>query len=204
MPIFSQFILYYNLIMLIMPRYKNSGYDPLVIADFKLKIDKSGQSYILRESEEQSDELKHFYFVGSHEGKEVIYDAVMYTLRLDHESELFEIAEHRAARHFPDYKKITYNEDENGNLEMLDDKAEEIGLFMAEVIMELEEEDEVKVSEHVHKDTHIDFGIALDIGLHVEEITPQVINQFISDFNRNTLKLDSTLYSFQTSAEEAS
>ncbi len=50
----------------------------------------------------------------------MIYDAVMYTLRLQHESELFEIAEHRAARHFPQYKKIAYKEDENGNLETLD------------------------------------------------------------------------------------
>src|SRR5690606_28074787 len=132
----------------------------------------------------------------------VIYDAVMYTLRMQHESELFEIAEHRAAQHFPDYKKITYEEDENGNLETLDDVEEKIGLFMAEVIMELEEDGQVKVKEHVDQDKNVDFGIALDIGLHVEKITPAVIEKFIRDFNEDALDLDPTLYTFQTNSAE--
>jgi hypothetical protein len=58
-------------------------------------------------------------------------------------------AEHRAAKHFPEYKKINYEEDENGNLAALDPLEEEIGLYMAEVIMTLEEEESVKVKEHV-------------------------------------------------------
>ena len=103
----------------------------------------------------------------------MIYDAVIYTLRLHHESELYEIAEHRAAQHFPEYKKISYDEDENGNMETLDPLAEEIGLFMAEVIMELEEEETVKVKEHVELDSNSEFGVSLDIGLHVEKITPK-------------------------------
>jgi hypothetical protein len=40
--------------------------------------------------------------------KDVIYDTAIYTLRLHHESELYE-AEHRAAKHF-EYKKINYEE----------------------------------------------------------------------------------------------
>ena len=48
------------------------------------------------EEDEHNDEYTHFYFIGLYEGREVIYDTVMYTLRLQHESELFEIAEHRA------------------------------------------------------------------------------------------------------------
>ena len=136
-------------------------------------------------------------------GNEVVYDAMMYTLRLQHESEMFEIAEHRAAQHFPNYKKITYEEDENGNLSTLDDQEEEIGLFMAEVILELEEEESVRVSEHVDMDEHVDFGIALDVGLHVEKITPSIVEKFISDFTNDTLQLDTTLYSFQTKEEEA-
>ena len=83
------------------------------------------------------DEYAHFYFIGKFEGKDVIYDTAIYTLRLHHESELYEIAEHRAAQHFPEYKKITYEEDENGNLATLDPLEEEIGLYMAEVIMTL-------------------------------------------------------------------
>src|SRR3954463_14769775 len=120
---------------------ENKGYDPGVIAEYKNKIQSDGNTWILDEDDEQSEEYAHFYFIGFFEGREVIYDTVMYTLRLQHESEMFEIAEHRAANHFPEYKKINYEEDENGNLETLDPLEEEIGLFMAEVILELEEEE---------------------------------------------------------------
>jgi hypothetical protein len=179
----------------------NTGFAPEVIANMKAKIRTEGHQFVWVEAEDNSDEYVHFQFVGTYDGAEVIYDAVMYTLRLQHESELFELAEHEAAKHFPHYKKITYEEDENGNLEKLDDLEEEIGLFMAEVILELEEEGEVKVKEHVDVDAHTDFGVGLDIGLHIEKITPRAIDQFIIDFNSGSLKLDPTLYSFQTQSE---
>jgi hypothetical protein len=182
---------------------QNRGFEEAVINDYRARIKAAGKSFIYDHQDEQSDEYAHIYFIGLHEGREVIYDAVIYTLRLQHESELFEIAEHRAAQHFPDYKKISYDEDENGNLEALDDREEEIGLFMAEVIMELEEDEHVKVKEHVDMDIHVDFGIALDVGLYADEITPAIIEKFIHDFNNDSLNLDPTLYSFQTTGEEA-
>lgn len=180
---------------------QNKGYSKEIIEEYRTEMASVGSSFLFDDEDEQSDEYVHFFFIGKHEGKEVIYDAVLYTLRLHHESELYEIAEHRAAKHFPQYKKINYEEDENGNLEPLDELEEEIGLFMAEVIMELEEEEAVKVKEHVNMDANVEFGISLDIGLHVEAITPQVIEKFIRDFNEDSLKLDSTLYSFQTEDE---
>lgn len=181
----------------------NRGFNPEVILEYEKKMKALGQSFLEDDKDDNSEEYFHFHFIGKHNGKDVIYDAVMYTLRLQHESEMFEIAEHRAAKHFPNYRKITYEEDENGNLSALDDEEEEIGLFMAEVIMELEEEETVKVKEHVDLDTHVDFGVALDIGLHIERITPEVIQKFIHDFTNDTLILDTTLYSFQTKGEEA-
>lgn len=174
-----------------------------LLEDYKMKINASGRPYLLVENEETSDEYAHFYFIGKYEGKEVVYDAVLYTLRLQHESELFEIAEHEAAKHFPEYKKISYQEDENGNMETLDDLEEEIGLFMAEVIMELEEEEQVKVKEHVDIDANLDFEIGIDAGLHVDQITPKVIEKFITEFNEDTLQLDDSLYSFQTEDQTA-
>jgi hypothetical protein len=177
---------------------ENKGFDPATIEEYRAKIGAQGKIFTMDEEDENTDEYAHFYFIGLFEGKEVIYDAVMYTLRLQHESEMFEIAEHRAAKHFPQYRKITYEEDENGNLATLDPLEEEIGLYIAEVIMELEEEETVKVKEHVDLDAHADFGVALDIGLHLEKITPREIEKFIKDFNEDNLKLDDTLYSFQT------
>lgn len=180
----------------------NKGFDPRLIREYQSKIQASGQNYILDDSEENTDEYVHFYFIGKFEGREVIYDSVVYTLRLQHESEMYEIAEHRAAQHFPQFKKITYEEDENGNLETLDPLEEEIGLFMAEVIMELEEEEAVKVREHVDMDINAEFGISLDIGLHREKITSAEIENFIRDFNEDSISLDETMYSFQIQDEE--
>lgn len=176
----------------------NKGFDPKTIQEFKDKILSLGTTYLEDENDERTDEYAHFYFVGLFEGKEVVYDAVMYTLRMQHESELFEIAEHRAAKHFPEYRKITYEEDENGNLVALDPLQEEIGLYIAEVIMELEEEEAVKVKEHVDMDINADFGVSLDIGLQRDAITSAEIEKFIRDFNEDTLDLDENFYSFQT------
>jgi hypothetical protein len=182
---------------------RNRGYDPDEIADYKAKMASLGKVYLMDDEDESTDEYAHFYFIGRFEGREVIYDAVIYTLRLHHESELYEIAEHRAAQHFPQYKKISYDEDENGNMETLDPLAEEIGLFMAEVIMELEEEETVKVKEHIELDSNSEFGVSMDIGLHLEKITPKSIEKFIKEYNEDSLKLDGTLYSFQTEDQEA-
>jgi len=71
------------------------------------------------------------------------------------------------------------------------------------VIMELEEEGTVKVKEHVDLDENAEFGVSLDAGLHVEKITPKIIERFIKDFNEDTLVLDDTYYSFMTEDEEA-
>lgn len=177
---------------------ENKGFDPETIEDYKSKIKVLGTTYLEEKEDEHNDEYAHFYFIGLYEGKEVIYDTVMYTLRLQHESELFEIAEHRAAQHFPQYKKISYEEDENGNLATLDPLEEEIGLYIAEVIMELEEEEAVKVREHVDLDINTDFGVALDVGILKEKITAVEIQKFIKDFNEDNLQLDENSYSFQT------
>jgi hypothetical protein len=180
----------------------NEGFSPEKIKDYKSKMEKKKQNFLIADSDDNSDEYMNFYFIGMFEGKEVVYDAVMYTLRLHHLSEVYEVAEHKAAKHFPEFKSINYDEDENGDLLALDDLQEEIGLFMAETIMEIEDEDEIKVKEHVEIDPNIDFGIGLDVGLNVEQVSKEVISSFIKDYNDDSLKLDETLYSFQTQDEE--
>jgi hypothetical protein len=182
--------------------HNNKGIQPITIASYKLKMEAEGKPYLIVNPENNSDEYVNFYFIGKYEGKEVLYDAVIYTLRLHHESEMYEIAEHKAAQRFPSFRSIKYEEDENGDYKALSDQEEEIGLFMAEVIMDLEEEEAVKVSEHVELDPHVDFGIGLDAALNVERVTEDVILTFIKEYNEDTLKLDPTLYSFMTEDEE--
>ncbi|HTE29490.1 MAG TPA: hypothetical protein VK666_03890 [Chryseolinea sp.] len=183
-----------------MKNEQNKGFQQPTIDEYKAKMSAKGSSYLLDESDEQTDEYAHFYFIGVHEGREVIYDAALYTLRLHHESELYEAAEKKAAKHFPTYKKVVYGEENTGD--ETNPMEEEIGLFLAEVIMELEEEETIKVKEHVDQDIHADFGVSLDVGLHVDTVTPSIIARFVQDFNADNLSLDETLYSFQTSDQD--
>jgi hypothetical protein len=179
----------------------NQGFESDVVLDFKERCARSGQAFLLHPEEERTPEYVHIYFVGSHEGHEVIYDAVMYTLRLHHESEIFEIAEEKVAIKFPQYRKLTEQEEET--IDQLsevdfdnDREQEEIGLYIAEVVMELEDDEAVKVREHVNVNPEADFGIGLDVGLHLQEITDETINRFVQSFNSGALKLDPTMYSF--------
>lgn len=176
----------------------NDGFKLEVIKEYQDEMKKIGQNYLLLNEEDNTDEFVNFCFVGMFEGKQVIYDAILYSLRLHHNSELFELAEHKAAKRFPEFRSIKYEEDENGDLAKLDDIEEEIGLYMTEVIFELEEEEGVKVQEHIELDSHLDFGVGLSVCLNVDKVSDEVIKMFIKNFNEDTLILDKTLYSFQT------
>ncbi len=174
----------------------NEGFNPNTIKEYRSKM--NDQRFMLTESEDNGEEYVNFIFVGEYKNKEVIYDAVIYTLRLNHHSELYELAEERTSQKYPEFNAMTYSMDENGDLNNLTEKEEEIGLYMTELILELEDEGEVKVKEHIEVDTSLDFGVGLDVGLNVGEVTNEVIEKFIAQFNSNTLKLDETLYSFET------
>lgn len=177
---------------------ENEGFLPTNIEALQKELNDSGKNFKLVQSEDNSDEYVNFYFLGMYEGKEVIYDAALYTLRLHHSSELYEIAEHEAAKKFSNFNGISYEEDENGNLKPLDNDEEEVGWFITELIMEMEEEETVKVQEFLDLDTFHDYGIGLDAALNVEFIDDNVISKFVKDFNNDTLRLDETFYSFQS------
>jgi hypothetical protein len=168
----------------------------MTLREIKKALTNTSAEYLLDPDDTLGEEYAHFYFYGDYKGKRVVFDALLYTLRLQHESEVFEIAEEKASRQFPAYKKLQ----EEVETEFDSDLEEEIGLFMAEVIQELEEEEAVKVKEHVDFDESNEFGIGLDIGLNVDKVTLELIERFIKDFRANKLTLDDMLYSFQTYA----
>ena len=180
----------------------NEGISPESIEALKNELSASGKSFKIIPSEDNSEEFVNFYFVGMYEGREVIYDAALYTLRLHHSSEIYELAEHTAAQNFPNFKGIHYEEDEQGNLKPLSPDEEEIGLYMTEVIMQLEEDEEVKVQEFIDVDTNHDYGIGLDAALNLEYIDEDAIARFVREFNEDSIQLDDTLYSFQSEEEE--
>lgn len=181
---------------------ENPGFDPKEIEKLRSSLESSGKPYYLVPEAENSDEYVNFYFIGMYEGKDVIYDAALYTLRLHHASEVYELAEHEAAKKFPNFNGIRYEEDENGNLIPLSSEEEEIGWFITEMIMEIEEEESVKVQEFVDIDTHHDYGIGVDVALNVDHIDDALIQKFILEFNDDTIQLDETMYSFQSEEED--
>ena len=67
-----------------MEALKNKGFDQETIASYRKRIMATGRNYVLDEEDEQSEEYAHFYFIGVYEGRDVVYDAVIYTLRLHH------------------------------------------------------------------------------------------------------------------------
>jgi hypothetical protein len=178
----------------------NEGFDPVVIAEFQSKLDSAGKKFLPVDEHNNSEEFFHFRFLGHYQSKRVIYDAVLTTLRLEHESELYELAESITAERFP-----TWNREESSAETTSPEEAtlqEEVGLHMAEVILGLQEEGAIKVKEYLDIDADGDFGVSLDVGLQVERITPFVIEKFIDQFMNDKLVLDDTLYSFQLDEED--
>lgn len=183
-------------------KYPNDGFLPKNIEALRQELKSSNKSFKIIPSEDNTDEFVNFYFIGKYEGKEVIYDAVLYTLKLHYQSEVYELAEHEAAKKFPNYEGIKYNEDENGNLIPLKAEEEEIGWFITEMIMDMEEEGAVKVQEFLDLDTHHDYGIGLDAALNLESLDEKAIEDFVEAFNEDSLELDDTFYTFESAEEE--
>lgn len=168
---------------------RNPGFDASVVQAYKERCRDSPFGFVAHPEEERTPEYFQVYFTGIYEGREVVYDAAFYTLRLHHESELYSMAEDLTREKFPDFYSDDKSEDTN--------PPEEVAMYLAGLVLDLEEEESVRVKEHADIDPDADFGVVLDVGLHVAEITDERIAGFIRDFNAGVLKLDPTLYAFQ-------
>ena len=181
---------------------KNDGFDPEEINALKDECRQEGKSFVYVEDDDmdvlESGECVHIQFPGVYEAQEVIYDALVYTLRLHHSSLVYETAVGQVQKTFPTYVPP---EDREPTYKIAPEMEEEAETALTEIIDEIEETETVKVQEHVEVDTDFDYGISLDVCLNVEEITDEVIENFIRDFNANTLSLDNTLYSFMSEEE---
>ena len=190
-------------VLTLMATYKNPGYDPSEVQALREECQREGRSFVYVEDDDlevlESGECVHIQFPGQYQGEPVVYDALVYTLRLHHSSMVYEMAVDQVKKSYPKYlppeeRKPGYRIDPN--------EEEEIELVLTELIEELEENETVKVQEHVEVDTDFDYGISLDVCLNVEEITDDVIERFIQTYNSNALSLDNTLYSFSSDGED--
>jgi hypothetical protein len=185
-----------------MANYKNEGYDPEEISALKDECQQEGKSFVFVEDDDldvlEEGECAHIQFPGKYQGDEVIFDALVYTLRLHHSSLVYEMALEQVRKTYPEYVPP---EDRKPNYKITPELEEEAETALTEIIDEIEETETVKVQEHVDVDMESDYGIALDVCLNVDEVTDEVIEDFIKKFTSNTLSLDTTLYSF-TNEEE--
>ena len=165
--------------------------------DKKIALIKSSKlGYILDNDDDQTNEMAHFYFLGNYEGKQTVFNTFFYTLRMYHSSEMYEIAENMAVKRFPGFVKLNAD-NELDDPENFNEMEEEIGVFMAETIFEIEEEETVKVKEHIDIDSTDESEVCLDVGLNIEEVSEDLIVKFIREFNDSEIRLDGTLHSFQ-------
>ncbi|GAB4018696.1 hypothetical protein EXU85_13970 [Spirosoma sp. KCTC 42546] len=186
-----------------MATYKNEGFDPEEISALKDECLQEGKSFVIVEDDDldtlDEGECVHIQFPGSYQGQEVIFDTLVYTLRLHHSSLVYEMAVEQVQKTFPEYVPP---EERKSNYKIAPELEEEAETALTELIEEIEETETVKVQEHVEVDTQSDYGIALDVCLNVDEITDEVIEDFVSHFKANTLSLDKTLYSFTSEEDE--
>ncbi|KAA6436942.1 hypothetical protein FEM33_19665 [Dyadobacter flavalbus] len=182
----------------------NPGFDPEEIAQLKneCKAERLNFIYVddeLEEEEDENSEHAHVQFVGFYKEKEVIYDALIYTLRLHHSTLVYDAALERVQKEIPGYVS---RDERTGNENISEEDDEEAELLLTEFIEEIEENEEITVREHVEVDDEFEYGIGLEVGLNKTEINEKVINDFILRFNTGRLQLDPTLYSFSGSEDE--
>lgn len=167
---------------------KNKGFDPKEIEKWKNEMAESNSLFVFSEEEENTEDYAEFFFIGKFKGEEVIYDAAMYTLSLSYENKLDEEAEEKALQKYP------------GNAPFVDGpklSEEDFESYKAYLMAELEEEDAIKVCETIEYDEEFEFGVGLEVCLNVEEITKEVIVDFINRFNSGTFAPDPTMFSFE-------
>lgn len=181
----------------------NPGFSPEEIELLKqeCKAEQANFIYVEDEFEDDDDnnEHAHVQFVGHYQEREVIYDALIYTLRLHHSTLVYDEALERLKKQIPEY----ISQDERpANYKISAEKEEEAELLLTEFIEEIEEDEEITVREHVEVDDTFEYGVGLEVGLNKTEINDKVITDFINAFNAGKVELDETMYSFTGSEDE--
>lgn len=182
----------------------NPGLDPKEIEQLKQECAEAGQKFVYFEDElhdepDNVEEFVHVQFVGDYKGQEAIFDAVIYSLRLHYNSIVYETAERKALKTYPLYVPME-NRDET--YEANEDMDDEVELYITELIEEIEENEEVKLSEHLEIDEDFEYGIGLDVCLNVDEVNDKIVTKFVDEYLAGTIKLDQTMYSFKTDYED--
>ncbi|MGB0522074.1 MAG: hypothetical protein ACPGJS_03900 [Flammeovirgaceae bacterium] len=168
----------------------NLGYDQTEIDKVKQEIKASKHLFIWNEEEELDENYGHFFFVGKHKGKEVIFDAFLYTLEMEYATKSFDVAMNLLLNRFPEFADADFEAEEGEHIEQFE-----------VTLMEVEEEGLARVTESIDFDEEAGYGVGINVCLNVQEVTPEVINNFIKNFNNDQVNLDKTEYDFEIGEE---
>lgn len=181
----------------------NPGFDPEEIAQLKEECKAENANFIYVEDEFEDDddnnEHAHVQFVGKYKDQEVIYDALIFTLRLHHSTLVYDEALERLKKEMPNYVSP---DERPANYKISDEQEDEAELLLTEFIEEIEENEEITVREHVEIDDQFEYGVGLEVGLNKTEINDKIISDFVKAFTTGNVQLDPTLYSFTGSEDE--
>src|SRR5215217_4412878 len=121
----------------------NPGFDPEEIAQLRRECKAERSNFIHVddefEEEEENNEHAHVQFVGIYKDAEVIYDALIYTLRLHHSTLVYDEALERLKKEMPNY----ISQDERPeNYKISAEEEEDAEMLLTEFIEEIEENEE--------------------------------------------------------------
>ncbi len=168
-----------------------AGYDPAEISRVEQLCKKSGTSFVLKDGGAEGDGYAHFQFVGNHEGNKALFDTFLYTLEMEYFSAIYEDAQQSVITTHPQYKDADFDAVEGPHIDLMEETA-----------IALTDDESYDVQEFLEVDEDGEFGISVDVCLNLEEVTPKEVAEFVDKFNKGTLKLDESFYSFNYEEDE--
>lgn len=168
----------------------NSGFNKDEIAKIDTAAKSQKQSFIFQEDVEKSDEFASIFFTGTYKGKEVVFDAFVYTLEMEFVSNIYDAAKDAVLEEHPEYENKDFDLDEGVHVELMEEYASELA-----------KDEDFQVCEFIDFDEEVDFGVGMDISLNVPEITSEEIEKFVSAYKAGSYQSDKTFYSFDWTEE---
>lgn len=168
----------------------NKGLEKSEVERIKSLCKKEGKNFIYNKEEERDDNFAHFFFIGMHEGKEVVYNGFLFSLEMEYISSLYDAAQEVLLERMPN---LTEEDLEVESVEVIEQ--------IEDIVAELEEEGEVQVQEFVEMDESVEYGIGVNACFNLLEVTDKDIEKFVVEFNEDRIELDPTAYSFDFDEE---
>ncbi len=169
----------------------NTGFSKEEINKIDAAAQGENQSFIYQENVERSDEFASIFFTAKYKGKDVVFDAFVYTLEMEFVSNIYDAAKDAVLEEHPEHEGKDFDEDEGAHVDL-----------MEEYSVELAKDEDFQVCEFIDYDEDVDYGVSMDVCLNIPEVTTAQIEKFVSAFKAGTYEPDKTFYAFDWNDED--